>query len=101
MKKRDKVHRKLEKNLRYGNAQLSIEQRDCVINVIKERENCLNSDLSEWVKKIGFNSYKTLDSDVINLKKSGYSEQVIFEVSCLTAFTVADEILQKNLRLLK
>lgn len=99
--KHEKRVAQLREALTEGPGKLSIKERSDIVNAINGMDHYLAPEISTWIDKVAFASYKTLDREIADLKNAGYSEQMIFEATSLAAFTAADQILQKGLKLVK
>ena len=54
-----------------------------------EEDSVIPENLRGWVEKVTKYAYKTLDSDIEQLKKAGYSEDEIFEITVAAAHGAA------------
>jgi alkylhydroperoxidase family enzyme len=59
------------------------------------RQHRLPSELEGYVETVARHAYKTVDQDIENLKKAGYSEDAIFELTVSAALGVALEQLDR------
>lgn len=101
MKKYIAAFERLEASLLNSDASLSQNERKEIASIITENKEGQSFELTNWVKKVAFASYKTLDSEVIALHDKGYNDPVIFEATLVSAHTAAKQILTKGLDLLK
>lgn len=61
----------------------------------------LPADLRPYVDKVARNAYKVTDADVDRLRKAGYSEDAIFELTLAAALGAARARLDAGLRAMR
>ena len=61
----------------------------------------LPGELRPWVTKVASHAYKTLDRDVDELKRAGYSDGAIFELTVATAVGAGAARYQRGLEALE
>ena len=63
--------------------------------------DAIPSELISYVKKIALHAYKTTDEDIEALRKAGYSEDAIFEITVSAALGAGMARLERGLAALK
>ena len=63
--------------------------------------NTVPPELVSYVKKIALHAYKTTDDDIEALRKAGYSEDAIFEITLSAALGAGMARLERGLAALK
>ncbi len=63
--------------------------------------NAIPPELISYVKKIALHAYKTTDEDIEALRKAGYSEDAIFEITLSAALGSGMARLERGLSALK
>ena len=58
-------------------------------------------ELSSYVKKVALYAYKTTDEDLQSLRRAGYSDDAIFEITVSTALGAGMARLERGLAALK
>ncbi len=83
-----------------------ISLRSLVFNKIK---NIVKTDISQgiepsslnsYIEKIERNPYKITDDDFVNLKKTGFTEDELHEITIVAAFSSGETRIQIGLKLL-
>ena len=74
------------------------ELRGRVEAVAAGRDADLPDDLRPYVEKVARNAYKVVDADIERLRKAGYSEDAIFELTLAAALGAARSRLTAGLR---
>ena len=100
MKKQSELLSQLENAVMLGDAKITSYERSKISKSLLENGDATSEELDAWVHYVAFSSYKTLDRHITELKQEGYSEQAIFEATCVAAFTVSNQLLRKGLKLL-
>jgi len=67
----------------------------------EQRLNDLPNDLRGYVATVAKHAYRVTDDDVAALRKAGYSEDQIFEITAATALGAALTRLETGMRVLK
>ena len=65
------------------------------------RAGDIPTELEPYVKKVALHAYKVTDEDIEALKKAGYSEEALFEITMSAALGAGRARLQRGLAALK
>ena len=66
----------------------------------REDEGAVPEELVTYVEKVALNAYKTTDEDVEEMKRAGYSEDEIFEITLSATLGASLARLERGLALL-
>ena len=66
-----------------------------------EQAEILPPPLGEFVKKVALHAYKVTDEDIAGLKRAGYSEDAIFEITVCAAVGAGAARFEQAMRVLR
>lgn len=79
----------------------SVEAYAAALSGGVREEQDLPEELVDYVRKVALYAYKTTDEDIMELKKGGYSEDAIFEITYCASMGAGLARMEKGLALLR
>lgn len=65
---------------------------------VPQDEGSISSEIETYVKKVALHAYQVTDQDIEQLRKSGYSEDAIFEITLSVALGASMNCLTQGLK---
>ncbi|HEX6107905.1 MAG TPA: hypothetical protein VFZ02_00735 [Ktedonobacteraceae bacterium] len=90
----------------HGDTELSVRQAVEALSAQpggrpSSQTDAIPPELISYVKKVALHAYKTTDEDIESLRKAGYSEDAIFEITVSAALGAGMARLERGLAALK
>jgi alkylhydroperoxidase family enzyme len=80
----------------------AIEEQSAALSIsASETMQEIPPELANYVNKVALNAYKVTDEDIEALKRAGYSEDAIFEITLSAALGAGRVRLERGLAVLK